>query len=63
MASDARLRGEIGKVEGAVGDLRGEMAVGFRVFGERLSKVEGVIEGLFRGDREQEHDTPREGAA
>ena len=39
------------------------MAVGFRVFGERLSKVEGVIEGMFRGDREPAHDTPEEGVA
>ena len=62
-ASEARLRGAIDKVEDAVGELRGEVAVGFRVFGERLSKVEGVIEGMFRGDREPAHDTPEEGAA
>lgn len=61
--SEARLRGAIDKVEDAVGELRGEVAVGFRVFGERLSKVEGVIEGMFRGDREPAHDTPEEGAA
>ena len=62
-ASEARLRGAIDKIEDAVGELRGEVAVGFRVFGERLSKVEGVIEGMFRGDREPAHDTPEEGAA
>ena len=50
--------------------LRAEMQVGFKELGERvtgvgdrLSKVEGIIEGLFWGGRNQPPDKPREGAA
>jgi len=31
--------------------------------GDRLSKVEGIIEGMFWGARNQPPDKPRQGAA
>ena len=50
--------------------LRAEMQAGFKELGERvtgvgdrLSKVEGIIEGLFWSGRNQPPDKPREGAA
>jgi hypothetical protein len=50
--------------------LRQEMQAGFKelgtrvgAIGDRLSKLEGVIEGLFWSGRNQPPDKPREGAA
>ena len=61
------LRDETKAVEGG---LRVEMQAGFKDLtarvvniGDRLSKVEGVIEGLFWSSRNQPPDKPREGAA
>ncbi len=31
--------------------------------GDRLSKIEGIIEGMFWGSRNQPPDKPREGVA
>ena len=68
------LRGEIASVRGEVGslrnELRAEMQAGFKELttrlanvGDRLSKVEGMIEGVFWSARHQPGDKPREGAA
>ena len=61
------LRDETKAVEGG---LRVEMQAGFKDLtarvvniGDRLSKVEGVIEGLFWSSRNQPPDKPREGVA
>ena len=52
------------------GRLRDEMQGGFKDLtgrvvnvGDRLSKVEGIIEGMFWGGRNQPADKPGEGAA
>ena len=52
------------------GRLRDEMQSGFKDLtgrvvnvGDRLSKVEGIIEGMFWGGRNQPADKPGEGAA
>ena len=52
------------------GRLRDEMQSGFKDLtgrvvnvGDRLSKVEGIIEGMFWGGRNQSADKPGEGAA
>ena len=69
-AGDSRL-------EGAIGELRDEMRAGdgrledgikeiterLVNVGNRLSKVEGVIEGMFWSARNQPSEAPREGAA
>ena len=72
------LRNELRAVEGGLrsdmkaveGRLRDEMHVGFKELtsrvvnvGDRLSKVEGIIEGMFWGARNQPADRPGEGAA
>ena len=72
------LRGELrearaesrGELREARDELREEMQTGFKEInsrlinvGDRLSKVEGVIEGVFWGARSQPPDKPREGAA
>ena len=51
-------------------ELRDEMQAGFKELtarvvniGDRLSKVEGIIEGLFRSTRNQPPDKPRQGVA
>jgi len=51
-------------------ELRDEMQPGFKELtarvvsiGDRLSKVEGIIEGMFWGARNQPPDKPRQGAA
>lgn len=61
------LRSDMKAVEGR---LRDEMHVGFKELtsrvvnvGDRLSKVEGIIEGMFWGARNQPADRPGEGAA
>ena len=71
---ESRLRDEIGGLrdEMKAGDsaLRNEMKAGFQELtarivniGDRLSKVEGIIEGMFWGSRNQPPDKPREGVA
>ena len=65
---------EIGNVRTEIGnlrtELRDEMQAGFKELtarvvniGDRLSKVEGIIEGMFWGSRNQPPDKPRQGAA
>ena len=51
-------------------ELRDEMQAGFKELtarvvniGDRLSKVEGIIEGMFRSTRNQPPEKPREGVA
>ncbi len=51
------------KLEGAVSGLRGEMVSGFMKVTERVSKVEGIIEGLVPSVRNQPSEAPREGVA
>ena len=50
--------------------IREEMKAGFKELtarmvdiGDRLSKIEGIIEGMFWGSRNQPPDKPREGVA
>ena len=64
---DSSLRGELKATESR---LRGELQAGFKELtsrglniGDRLSKVEGIIEGVFWGARNQHADKPGEGAA
>ncbi len=66
-ASNRSLREEIKAGDGA---LRAEMRAGFKEqsvrmveIGDRLSKIEGIIEGMFWSSRNQPPDKPREGAA
>ena len=61
------LRGEMTALETR---LRDEMQAGFKELttrianlGDRLSKVEGIIQGMFWGARNQAPDKPGEGAA
>ena len=61
------LRGEMTALETR---LRNEMQAGFKELtmrvvnlGDRLSKVEGIIEGMFWGARNQPANKPGEGAA
>ena len=65
---------KIGNVRTEIGnlrtELRDEMQAGFKELtarvvniGDRLSKVEGIIEGMFWGSRNQPPDKPRQGAA
>ena len=68
------IRTEIGNVRTEIGnlrtELRDEMQAGFKELtarvvniGDRLSKVEGIIEGMFWGSRNRPPDKPRQGAA
>ena len=68
------VRTEIGTVRTEIGtvrtELRAEMQAGFKELtarvvniGDRLSKVEGIIEGMFWSTRNQPPDKPRQGAA
>ena len=66
-ASDAGLREEI---RASNNNLRTEMQAGFKDLservtnvGDRMSKVEGIIEGMFWSGRNQPPEKPREGAA
>ena len=66
---DGRLSGEVSRLDGRLDEIRDEMTAGFRLIadrltnvGDRLSKVEGVIEGMFWSARNQP-DTAKEGAA
>ena len=66
-ALENRLRDEMKALESR---LRDEMQAGFKELtarivniGDRLSKVEGIIEGMFWGARNQPADKPGEGAA
>ena len=61
------VRTEIGNLRT---ELRDEMQAGFKELtarvvniGDRLSKVEGIIEGMFWGSRNRPPDKPRQGAA
>ena len=68
------VRSDVGDVRTEMGnlrtELRDEMQAGFKELtarvvniGDRLSKVEGIIEGMFWGARNQPPDKPRQGAA
>lgn len=72
------LRADMKAMEGGIREdmkamesgLRAEMRAGFKELtervtgiGDRLSKVEGIIEGMFWSGRSQPPDKPREGAA
>ena len=66
-ALESSLRDEMKALESR---LRDEMQAGFKELtarivniGDRLSKVEGIIEGMFWGARNQPADKPGEGAA
>ncbi|MCY4376512.1 MAG: hypothetical protein OXC31_22365 [Spirochaetaceae bacterium] len=66
-ALEGSLRDEMKALESR---LRDEMQAGFKELtarlaniGDRLSKVEGIIEGMFWGARNQPADKPGEGAA
>ena len=57
-------------IDDSAGKLREEMNAGFKEItsrlvnvGDRLSKVEGIIEGMFWSARNQPPDKPRAGAA
>ena len=73
-AMENGIRGEIRELREETRDsdagLRAEMHSGFKELGDRvtnvgdrLSKVEGIIEGMFWSGRNQPPDKPREGAA
>ena len=51
------------KLEHAIGGLRDEVTTGFLNVAERVSRVEGVLEGMFPGVRHRPRETPRQGAA
>ena len=66
---EGRLSGEVNRLDGRLDEIRDEMTAGFRLIadrltnvGDRLSKVEGVIEGMFWSARNPP-DTAKEGAA
>lgn len=75
---EGRLRDEMKAGENAIREemnasdssIREEMKAGFKELtarmvdiGDRLSKIEGIIEGMFWGSRNQPPDKPREGVA
>ncbi len=73
-ASSDQLRAEIGalreETKTDIGNLREELQAGFKELhlrisnlAGRVSKVEGIIEGLFWGGRNQRPERSREGAA
>ena len=69
-ASERRLEGAIGElrdemraVDGRLGDGIKEITERLVNVGDRLSKVEGVMEGMFWSARNQPSEAPREGAA
>ena len=73
-AMENGIRGEIRELREETRDsdagLRAEMHSGFKELGDRvtnvgdrLSKVEGIIEGMFWSGRNQPPDKPREGVA
>ena len=77
-AMEGGIRDEMRAMEGGIrdgmkameGGIRDEMRAGFKELtervtsiGDRLSKVEGIIEGMFWSGRSQPPDKPREGAA
>ena len=66
-AMETGLRGDMNGIESRLQD---EMQAGFKELtsrvvsiGDRLSKVEGIIEGMFWGTRNQPADKPGEGVA
>ena len=66
-ASDNSIREEMNASDSSI---REEMKAGFKELtarmvdiGDRLSKIEGIIEGMFWGSRNQPPDKPREGVA
>ena len=66
-ASDNSIREEMKAGDSSI---REEMKAGFKELtarmvdiGDRLSKIEGIIEGMFWGSRNQPPDKPREGVA
>ena len=62
-AVDGRLRDEMRAVDGRLGDGIKEITERLVNVGDRLSKVEGVMEGMFWSARNQPSEAPREGAA
>ena len=66
-AGDDSLREEMKASDAAIKE---EMTAGFKELsarmvdiGDRLSRIEGIIEGMFWGSRNQPPDKPREGVA
>ena len=62
-ASEGRLRDEMRAVDGRLADGIKEITERLVNVGDRLSKVEGVMEGMFWSARNQPSEAPREGAA
>ena len=69
-ASEGRLkraivefRDELREVDGRLGNGIKEITERLVNVGDRLSKVEGVMEGMFWSARNQPSEAPREGAA
>ena len=58
-----KLRDEMRAVDGRLGDGIKEITERLVNVGDRLSKVEGVMEGMFWSARNQPSEAPREGAA
>ena len=66
-AGDSSIREEMKAGDSSI---REEMKAGFKELtarmvdiGDRLSKIEGIIEGMFWSNRNQPPDKPREGVA
>ena len=66
----SEIRGARNEIGDARSELRADMQAGFKELtarvvniADRLSKVEGIIEGMFWSTRNQPPDKPREGAA
>ena len=57
------LRDELREVDGRLGNGIKEITERLVNVGDRLSKVEGVMEGMFWSARNQPSEAPREGAA
>ena len=62
-ASEGRLRKELQACRGRLEDGIREITERLLNVGDRLSKVEGVMEGMFWSARNQPSEAPREGAA